>query len=255
MKRFIILMYHSIRVPQTPREARYACPPERFRQHLAWLRRHCALVSLAQIEAAFVGTASLPDEAVAITLDDGHGDNYTHAFPILQALQIPATVFLATGYLGKTNAWMQGFPQHPMLTWDQVRDMHRHGITFGAHTVTHPRLPELPPDQAQFEIQACKQQIESIIGAECRYFAYPYGLYNEAILDFTRQAGYRLACSTRSGFNHLERNPYLLHRLEVQGTDALWQLKLKLRFGSHQASLAMPLRYYASRLKTKLLGG
>ncbi|MFN3920500.1 MAG: hypothetical protein ACK4JF_09485, partial [Methylohalobius sp.] len=67
------------------------------------------------------------------------------------------------------------------------------------------------------------------------------------------EAGFTLACSTRSGFNHLGRDLLVLHRIEVKGTDRLWQLKQKLIFASHEANLALPLRYYTQRLKTKIL--
>lgn len=255
MSRFLILMYHMVREPQTPKEARYACPPKRFYRHLAWLKRHRPLVSLAEIEAAFAGKTSLPEGAVAITLDDGHGDNYAYAFPILQELEVPATVFLATGYLGKTNRWMRDFPQYPMLTWQQVQEMHRHGIAFGAHTVTHPRLPELEPEQAKQEILGSKRAVEDALGNPCAHFAYPYGALDEASRQRVAEVGFTLACSTRSGFNHLGRDPLVLHRIEVLGTDPIWKLKQKLTFGSHQASLTLPLRYYAQQLKTKLSGG
>lgn len=253
MRRFLILMYHMIRVPKTPEEARYACPPARFYRHLAWLKKHRPLVSLAQIEAALAEQSALPEGAVAVTLDDGHADNYQNAFPILRELQVPATIFLTTGYLGRTNLWMarSGFPPSPMLSWGQVEEMHRYGIAFGAHTVTHPRLPELAPEAAKAEILASKRAIEERLGS-CRYFAYPYGLFDPACRDWVKEAGFALACSTRSGFNHLGRDPLALHRIEVRGDDALWQLKQKLKFGTNQASLALPLRYYAHRLKAKL---
>ncbi len=252
MNRFVILMYHLIRAPQTPGEARYACPPKRFYRHLAWLKANRPLVSLAQIEAAFAGKTTLPKGAVAITLDDGHGDNYAHAFPIAQKLKVPITIFLATAYLGQTNRWMKGFSQHPMLTWEQVQEMHRYGVAFGAHTATHPRLPELTPAQVKKELLNSKRAIEEALGIPCRHFAYPYGALDEATRDLVAECGYTLACSTRSGFNHLGRDPLVLHRIEVYGTDSVLKLKVKLAFGTHDGSLSLPLRYYTHRLIARL---
>lgn len=253
--RFLILMYHMICVPENLKEARYACPPQRFRQHLTTLLKlGYQALSLKQIEAALQTGTPLPERAVVITLDDGYEDNYTFAFPILQELNLPAIIFLVTDLIGKTNAWMSmsSFPAHPMLTWQQIKEMHRHGIEFGGHTLTHPRLTQLDEETAAREISECKQAIEDRLGAECRYFAYPYGLFDTRIRDLVEASGYRLACSTRSGFNHPGRDPYILHRIGVHGTDSAWKLKQKLTFGSNEASLLFPLKYYTQRLRERL---
>jgi peptidoglycan/xylan/chitin deacetylase (PgdA/CDA1 family) len=252
MNRFVLLMYHLIRAPRTPSETRYACHPKRFYRHLAWLKAHRPLVSLAQIEAAFAGKTTLPEGAVAITLDDGHGDNYTQAFPIAYQLGVPLSIFLTTGYLGQSNRWMKGFPQYPMLTWEQIQEMHRHGVAFGSHTVTHPRLPELTPLQAKQELLLSKNAIEEALGAPCRHFAYPYGALDATTRNLVAECGYTLACSTRSGFNHLGRDPLVLHRIEVYGDDSILKLKTKLTFGTHEGSMLLPLRYYTHRLLARL---
>ncbi|HEB78305.1 MAG TPA: polysaccharide deacetylase family protein, partial [Methylothermaceae bacterium] len=249
MNRFLILMYHMIREPEDRREARYACPPDRFRRHLEALRRWgYQPVSLERIQTHLESGEPLPARSVAITLDDGFEDNYRNAFPILQDLAVPATLFLATGHLEKTNAWMRGWPQHPMLNWNQIREMHRHGIGFGGHTVSHCHLDQVDEDRAREEIEGCRHTIEDRLGTACDHFAYPYGRFTDATVALVRRAGYRLACSTRSGFNHRGRDPFILHRIEVRGDDALWKLKQKLTFGTNEAGVTLPLRYYASRL-------
>ena len=90
------------------------------------------------------------------------------------------------------------------------------------------------------------------LGKEVRHFAYPYGLFNDAVRDAVIAAGYRAACSTRSGFNRPGEDPYLLRRIDVFGTDRLWQFRQKLRFGSNESSRLYALRYYASRLRSRM---
>jgi peptidoglycan/xylan/chitin deacetylase (PgdA/CDA1 family) len=46
---------------------------------------------------------SLPDRAIVVTFDDGYVDNFTTARPILEMAQVPATLFVATGYVDGTD--------------------------------------------------------------------------------------------------------------------------------------------------------
>ena len=255
MSRFTILMYHIIDTPQTQAEAKYACPPELFEQHLQYLKNSIhTVVSLTDIEEHLSTGKALPRDAVALTLDDGFQDNYTKAFPLLKKHGIPATIFLASGVVGGTNNWMKGrgFPERKMLNWDQIREMNNHQISFGAHTVTHPKLPELNDASAEQEITQSKIAIEENLGQPCKHFAYPYGLFNDRTPAIVKQYGFTLACSTRSGFNNPARDPYILHRIEVYGTDPSWKLKQKMTFGINDASRLFPFKYYSNQLLKKI---
>ncbi|MBU2571546.1 MAG: polysaccharide deacetylase family protein [Gammaproteobacteria bacterium] len=249
--RFLILMYHMISEPLSKDEDKYACPPSLFDKHMASLRSSGFIpVSLEAIEQHLKHQSPLPEKAVAVTLDDGFEDNFTNALPILVKHRIPATVFLATGSIDGYNQWMtrRNFPSRKMLNWQQVTAMDQEGIAFGAHTVTHCKLPELDKETVSYEISASKQQIEDRLGKPCRHFAYPYGLFTTDSRNAVENAGFSLACSTRSGFNTRHKDPFLLHRIEVYGNDACWKLKQKMTFGINNADLFFPLKYYCSRL-------
>lgn len=255
MQRFTILMYHMIQQPGTVAESKYACPPEQFEQHLHYIKNsHHTVVSLDDIEQHLLSDSDLPDNAVAITLDDGFEDNYTQAFPLLQKHALPASIFLATGVMGGSNKWMQGrdFPKRAMLNWGQIEEMSRYQISFGAHTVSHAKLSELDNSAAAEEIILSKQQIEEQLGQACSHFAYPYGLFSEQTPEIVKNVGFTLACSTRSGFNNSERDPYLLHRIEVYGTDPVWKLKQKMTFGMNDAARLFPLKYYSKQALHKV---
>lgn len=254
--RFTILMYHIISVPRSNQEIRYACSPNTFEKHIRKLRESkFNFVSFDEINDHFTKKTSLPKKSILITIDDGFEDNYLHAYPILMRYNIPATIFLATGYIGGFNAWMtkNEFPKRRLLSWDQIKEMHLNGITFGAHTVNHPRLPEIKNDIALQEIKTSKSAVEENLGIECKYFAYPYGLFSELNTKQVECAGFRLACSTRPGFNTVERNPYVLHRIEVYGTDTWWRLNQKITFGMNDSSIFHPIKYYTDRILDRLI--
>jgi peptidoglycan/xylan/chitin deacetylase (PgdA/CDA1 family) len=62
-----------------------------------------------------------------------------------------------------------------MLTWEQAMDLHRAGIRFGAHTVTHPVLSNLSDDNMRSEIAESLLRVKQVFGDEQISFAYPYG--------------------------------------------------------------------------------
>ena len=245
MQRFVILMYHMISEPKTAAEIKYACPPKQFEQHLQMLLgAGFKPVSIRAIEDYYIHQTPLPDKAFLITLDDGFEDNYSNAFPILKRLQIPAVIYVATGLVGKTNQWMSTstFSERKMLSWMQIKEMAGQGISFGSHTVSHPKLTELGEGSVSKELVESKQLIEEQLGMACSHFAYPYGLLTEKTRELVQQAGFKTACSTRSGFNNAERDPLMLHRIEVYGEDSTWKLKQKIRFGMNDASWFFPLK-------------
>ncbi len=74
-------------------------------QHLA---QHYRVMPLVEMVAALRAGQALPTGAVAITFDDGLASNYHLGFPVLKSLRLPATIFLATGFLdGSHRLWFQ----------------------------------------------------------------------------------------------------------------------------------------------------
>jgi peptidoglycan/xylan/chitin deacetylase (PgdA/CDA1 family) len=101
--RLAILIYHRVLPapdPMRPDEIDAAT----FRWQMAVLREHFTVLPLAEaVERLNAG--SLPPRAAAITFDDGYADNAGIALPILQALNLTATFFIATGFLNGGRMW------------------------------------------------------------------------------------------------------------------------------------------------------
>jgi peptidoglycan/xylan/chitin deacetylase (PgdA/CDA1 family) len=97
----VVLMYHRVAdVSFDP--WRLAVSPERFAEQIAALRRHFEPVTLAAL-ADDAERGSLRPRAVAVTFDDGYRDGLTDAKPILEQHGVPATVFVASGYVGSSR--------------------------------------------------------------------------------------------------------------------------------------------------------
>lgn len=93
-----ILMYHRVANLQHD-PWNLAVSPETFDQQLTYLKRHHTPMPLDEIAAA-LRTRTLPSDAVGITFDDGYRDNLVNAKPLLLRHGLPATLFLATGWVG-----------------------------------------------------------------------------------------------------------------------------------------------------------
>jgi peptidoglycan/xylan/chitin deacetylase (PgdA/CDA1 family) len=91
----VILLYHRvIDLPTDPHNL--AVSPQRFAQHLQYIRRTCEPMRLFDFVEALL-QRTLPPRAIAITFDDGYADNYRYAYPLLKSAGIPATVFVTAG--------------------------------------------------------------------------------------------------------------------------------------------------------------
>lgn len=102
-----------------------------------------------------------------------------------------------------------------MLTWDQVRFMGMNRIEFGGHTVNHPFLSRLTPENAAWEISECKRRIEEEVEGPVDYFAYPNGREQDlgaGSKELLRAAGYRGAVTTIWGMNYRSTDPMELRR-------------------------------------------
>ena len=93
-----VLMYHRVQSLAIDPWA-LAVSPENFEAQLQFLRRHRRIVAM-DVLVDLLRAGRLPDDAVAITFDDGYRDNLTHAAPLLDRYEAPAVLFLATGTCG-----------------------------------------------------------------------------------------------------------------------------------------------------------
>ncbi len=105
--------------------------------------------------------------------------------------------------------------QELILSWDEIREMSSNGISFGAHSVNHPILTNIPLKQAKDEIILSKKEIEKRLNREVSAFAYPNGDFNTEIVKLVKQAGFTCAVTVSDKFVSIEDDPYKLNRIWV----------------------------------------
>jgi len=229
-----ILMYHSISNDAENGVHPYyrtVTSPMRFAAQMEQLHANgYKTISPAEAVAA-AEDCPCSRKVVAITFDDGYRDFYRHAFPVLERCGFSATMYLPTAYIGDTPASFKG---KECMSWAEVREMQQHGIRFGSHTVTHPQLHDLDPEQIQEEIVNSKKAIEEKTGCAVDSFAYPYA-FPQADRDFKRRlrdtlatAGYGNGVCTTVGRASHESDRFFLERLPANGCDDEVLLQAKL---------------------------
>jgi peptidoglycan/xylan/chitin deacetylase (PgdA/CDA1 family) len=241
-------MYHGIEKPPSV----ISVPPTTFAQQMNWLHESGhQVVPLSRLIQHLRHQEPLPERPVVLTFDDGLESVYTRAFPVLARYGFPATIFLVPGYCGGWNDWPSQpsiAPRLPLMTWDQVREMERHGMEFGAHTLTHPRLDRLSPGDGEYEILGSKSSIEENLGHSVEVFAYPYGRYNHTSKEIVQQA-FAGACATRLGLVGRGSDPFALERIDAYYVMApLWVKRLSSPWFSLYLGLRRPLRTAASAI-------
>ena len=136
-----------------------------------------------------------------------------------------------------------------MLNWEHVHEMYRHGIRFGAHTMTHPAVSQLHPAQMPEELLHSKRLLERGLDAPVDDFAYPFGKledFNSVAQEFLAKSGYRSAVTTVEGYNSRGANALELRRIQIGGSRSLAGFSFELSrifLGSGHAekrSLAVP---------------
>lgn len=129
--RLSVLIFHRVRpvsdplFPQEPDAAR-------FETEMRWVQSWFHVLPLPEaVERLRAGT--LPARAAAITFDDGYADNCTEAMPILRRLGLPATFFIATGYLDGGRMWNDTVIEAVRVATGAVLDLT--SINLGTHAV------------------------------------------------------------------------------------------------------------------------
>ena len=196
-----IFTYHRI----SPRIRAIPAPtlnvtPDRFRKQIAGLqRRGYVFRPLGEVLRRQRLGLPLPPRTIVLTFDDGFSSVYKNAWPILMELQAPATVLLCTAFLDSESPfpfdpWGQAYRrQIPVDSWrplssDECREMQASGlIELGAHTHTHQDFRSRPDDLAD-DLRTCQRILGEKFGPAELSFAFPFGSYDDAMIDVARDA-------------------------------------------------------------------
>lgn len=177
----VVLCYHGIADSQ--------------RSRFAWQMNHVAdrAIDAGDIEAAAARRARRP--RVCVTFDDAFANLARNALPVMQQLEVPATIFAVPGNLGDMPRWTMP-PNHPearepILSAAQLAAVQSPLCRIGSHTLTHPDLTDLSPPQVRRQLVQSRRQLRQILQVGIEDLALPFGACNSRVLTAAREAGYR----------------------------------------------------------------
>ncbi|MGI9276623.1 MAG: polysaccharide deacetylase family protein [Endozoicomonas sp.] len=207
----VFLQYHHVS-NTTP--AVTSVTPERFSEHLNYLDDNGFTVKpLTKVINAIQQGENLPEKTVVITFDDAYRNIYTNAFPLLKEKGWPFTIFVSPGPVDK------GFGS--FLSWDQMREMSRHGATLANHSLNHDHLverlagesEELWLERVRKDLAQTESRIKEMTGQSVMMLAWPFGettpelrqlIDDTGYVGFGQQSG---AVGPLSDFTRLPRYP------------------------------------------------
>lgn len=235
-----ILMYHAVGLP-SERPSHFVVPARRFERQLRWLaRQRRPVIGLDDLADHRREGRLPPAGSVVVTFDDGYADTLEVAAPLLRRYGFPATVFAVSGRIGAVADWdgAEELSGRRLLDSAGLAALSDSGLAVGAHTRTHPRLPELDVRDAFVEIEQSRNELAEHVDRPIRSFAYPYGRTNDEIVAQVGQAGYEVACGIERGLTYANTPLLRMRRVPVDGNASVFRFALGVRLGDPDLALA-----------------
>jgi len=196
----VILQYHHVS-DTTPKST--SITPTQFELHLKYLKDNdFKVVPLPQLVDAIKNQTPMEDKTVAITFDDAYIDVLTQAKPLLDKYNYPYTMFANADIINKNES-----KKHSQyLSWKQLKAMGEQGMTIANHGFSHDSMIRIPNgltktqwlDKRAQQLLLSEKIIKDKTGQSWRYFAYPYGEYDEDVQAWIKDNNF-IAFSQQSG--------------------------------------------------------
>jgi len=165
-----------------------------------------SFVSAQQLVDALMNHSGLPNKSIVVMADDGYGDFYTYAYPVLQKYRIVANLAVISGLVGGSD----------YVTWGQIEEMAHSGLVqMVNHTWSHYSINHGSLDKIRYEIGTAKQQLHDHTGQDIDLFVYPFGAINSLAISALQGQGIKGAFSEIPGHWQCDSFIMALHRTRI----------------------------------------
>jgi peptidoglycan/xylan/chitin deacetylase (PgdA/CDA1 family) len=178
-----------------------------------------------------------------ITFDDAFQSVIKNALPLLYQMKIPTTIFVPSGCIGEKAAWLQGTDHadknEQVATLSQLLEINRDYVSIGSHSISHSHLPELNENDAMNEIKSSKLFLEKELNHKIKYIAFPFGEYNEKIIDLCKKSNYEQVFTIDTYSPYSSTTSYERGRVAIDPWD--WTIEYRLKImGAYSWMLMHP---------------
>ncbi len=152
-----------------------------------------------------------------IAFDDGYQCVGDYAPQILAEFGFRASVFIPTGYLGRSNDWdhqVYGL-KFNHLNSNGLKELVKAGWEIGSHTVSHRYLLDLSEERIKYELTESKMKLEEITGQPVETISFPFGAFSQNILDSAVLAGYKVGLTPNLNNNILGNKEFRLYEADA----------------------------------------
>jgi peptidoglycan/xylan/chitin deacetylase (PgdA/CDA1 family) len=185
-----------------------------FESHLKHLNDHdYQVIPLRNlVDYLLKGGPPPGNRSVIITIDDGHRSVYSTMFPIVKRYHVPVTLFLYPSAISNASYAM---------TWDELREMKETGLLdFQSHTYWHPDFRKekkrLKPEEyekfVEMQLKKSKEKLEKELNVKATMLAWPFGIYDDELINKAVEAGYVAAFTMERHHASLSDNIMALPR-------------------------------------------
>ena len=187
----VVFMYHHFGKDKFPSTN---ITIKQFQSHLDYLQKYNYNVwPLSKILKYIKNKQVLPENTVALTIDDAYISIFTHAYPMLKKKGFPYTVFVNTSPIGNKSI--------DYMTWEHMREMQLYGAEFSNHSSTHDYLVPIKNEtveqwkaRIQNELENAQDILKKELGSSTnenpKLISYPFGEYTKETAKFIEDLGY-----------------------------------------------------------------
>jgi peptidoglycan/xylan/chitin deacetylase (PgdA/CDA1 family) len=167
----------------------------------------------------------------AVTFDDGLESVVENALPELELRKIPSTIFIVPDSLGRAPIWMDASSDQVssprVMSREQLLSVNASLVTVGSHSLTHPNLTKVGIAEATRQISESRTALREILAREVWLFSFPYGAFNQNLIECCRGAGYERVFTSLPTLALTKPGEFVVGRIAVEPTD--WPLEFRLK--------------------------